>query len=420
MSKTSRSKRTAATPVPRPEQLTAVRRLAESGKQDEARQRLAALKLAHPDFKPLLGLACEIEWLTDQPPIVVAARAWAWHQASPNSRPALDSLRDSARRAGLFALHAHAVQGLHSLALGRPVPLELAPINGPAGLMTPEQAEANDLARMHLADNNPAAAVVVLRGMDHPSARNNLAMALFGCGEVAAACTEAEAAWQADPANLFALERHLRWRCWQQGLAACAGFAATLQASVPRRPEDANARIAALRFLGNTEGAKAAWSDVKDQDYWQLAAPEQIDLFNAQREAGLQAVEVPGERMLWLPLTWVNALSRVSGASRTNTEDVAQAQWDACLDTCDAHSDYLQRAGEQGDKVVRLMAQAVLKRRAKRGGPAGAAALAVLTTWLASLGGPQADRVQLGAWLKKEQLIDQTELAQASRFSAAP
>lgn len=417
MSKTSRSKRTAATPAPRPEQLTAVRRLAEAGKPDEARQRLAALKLAYPDFKPLYGLAWDIERLTGQPPIVAAARAWTWHQASPNSRPALEALHESARRAGLVALQARAVQGLQSLALGRPVSLELAPIDGPAGPMSGAQAEANDLARMHLADNNPAAAVAVLRGLDHPSARNNLVMALFSCGEVAAACAEAEAAWQADPANLFALERHLRWHCWQHGLASCAGFAATLQASVPRRPEDANARIAALRFLGDTEGAKAAWADVQQQDYWQLAAPEQIGLFKAQREAGQQTIDMPGERMLWLPLTWVNALSRVSSASRTNTEDVAQAQWDACLDTCDAHADYLQRAGEQGDKAVRLMAQAVLKRRAQQG---DAAARAALITWLTSLGGPQADRVQLRAWLQKEALIDPAEPAQASGFSAAP
>jgi hypothetical protein len=149
-----------------------------------------------------------------------------------------------------------------------------------------------------------------------------------------------------------------------------------------------------------------AWTDVQDQAYWKLAAPEQIKLFEAQREAGEQAVDLPGERMLWFPQTWMNALTRSSHASRTSTEAVAQALWDGQLDTCDAHPDYLLRAGQQGDAAVRLMAQAVLKRRAKQG---GAAALAVLTTWLTSMGGPDDDRMGLLQWLKDEGLIGPTE-----------
>jgi hypothetical protein len=88
---------------------------------------------------------------------------------------------------------------------------------------------------MYLADDNAGAAVAVLSGVGHPSARNNLALALFGNGDVAQAPAVAEAAWEAHPENLFALERALRWRCWAQGMQRCVGFGATLRAAVPRR-----------------------------------------------------------------------------------------------------------------------------------------------------------------------------------------
>lgn len=403
---TSRSKLAAATP--RPEQLAAVRRLAESGQAKEARLRLAALKHAHPDFKPLYALGWEIEMLAGQPPVLEAARAWQWHQVSPSSRPALEALRNSTRRAGLVALHACALQRLRSLDLDNPAPLELAPFHSPIGPLSPEQAEANDVSRMLLAVDEPAAAAAVLRGMDHAISRNNRVVALFSSGDTATACAEAEAAWQADPDNLFVLERTLRLRCWQQGLTACSGFAATLRASAPRRPEDATACIAALRFLGDAEGAQAVWRQVRDQTYWATAAPEQRDLFQAQRDPEPKEAELPGNHTLWLPLTWTDEMRRLSAASRVTTEAAAEAGWNTHLDTCDAHADYLQRAGEQGNQIVRLMARAVLKRRARQGDPA---ALAAMMTWLTSMGGPDAERMQLLEWLNEENLRDRKEPA---------
>lgn len=390
--------------APQPDQLAAVRRLADSGRLSQARQRHAALRKAFPDFKPLLALAWEIESQAGYP-IIAVARAWEWQRASPSSRLALEALRESAREAGLAAVMARALQRLQSLDAGAPVPPPLERIDGALGPLTLDQAEALDLSRMHLADDNPDAAVAVLRGVDHPSARNNLALALFGSGELQQALALAEAAWQADADNLFALERALRWRCWVDGMARCAGFRATLSAAVPRRPEDATARIAALRFLGDDEGARAAWQQVAGADYWEHAAQEQADLFTA---LGEPEAEQPGEASLWFPQPWMKAMRQIARDWKALSEAAAQPLWDARLDACDAHVDYLRRACELGDAAIRLLALAVLKRRAKRDD----AAREALSALLVSLGGPDSDRVALLEWLNAEGLRDPAVPAQ--------
>jgi tetratricopeptide (TPR) repeat protein len=391
--------------APQAGQLAAVRRLAESGDLVQARRRHAALREAYPEFKPLRALAWEIESLAGDP-IIAAARAWDWQQASPNSRQAVEALCDSARDAGLQAVLVRAMQRALSRDEGGPAPSIIESIDTPLGVLTLEHAEAIDLARMHLADDNPGAAAAVLRGVNHPSARNNLALALFGSGDVQGAREVAEAAWQADPGNLFGLERFLRWRCWSEGLDRCVGFAATLSAAVPRRAEDANARVAALRFLGDAEAAHAAWEEVRGQDYWGHAAPEQVELFEQLGEPG---GEVVGEHSLWFPRPWMKLMSRLARESKTTSEAIAQARWDAELDHCDAHADYLRCACEQGDAAIRLLASAVLKRRAKLGDPDARKALTAL---LLSLGGADSDRTALLGWLGDQGLRDKTEPAQ--------
>ena len=61
---------------------------------------------------------------------------------------------------------------------------------------------------------------------------------------------------QAEPANLIALEQTLRWRCWTEGLGPCMGCVPTLRAAVPRRTEDAAARVAALHFSHDMEAMR--------------------------------------------------------------------------------------------------------------------------------------------------------------------
>ena len=248
--------------APSADRLTAVRRLAAAGDLSMARQRLSALRKSFPAFKPLLGLAWEVEDRCGEP-MLAAARAYEWQRAAPNSRAAVEALCESARAAGLAAVFARAVQRLRALDgdLAAP-PIDF--VEAPLGALSLEQAEAIDLSRMHLTDEDPVAAAAVLKDVDHPSARNNLALALFCTGDLAQARAIVEANWQAEPANVFALERALRWRCWSEGLDRCLEIAATLQHVTPRRAEDAIARVAALRFLDDAEGARLAWQDTSN------------------------------------------------------------------------------------------------------------------------------------------------------------
>ena len=168
--------------------------------------------------------------------MLAAARAFGWQHASPHSRAATEALRESAHAAGLQALYGRALQRLSAMdgEADFQLPDNITSVLGPLSF---EQAQAIDLSRMHLADGSPAAAVAVLQGIDHPSARNNLALALFISGNLAQASAVIEANWQADPDNLFALDSVIRWRCWSHGLDRCMGLVAPLAAhqAPPRR-----------------------------------------------------------------------------------------------------------------------------------------------------------------------------------------
>jgi tetratricopeptide (TPR) repeat protein len=394
MSKPSRGKTHA--PAPSASQMAAVRRVAAAGDLAQARQRLAALRKSFPSFKPLLGLAWEIEDLCGTS-IQAAARAYAWHVAVPGSHTALAALCASARDAGMAAVYASALHRLQILD-GNDAPPPIAAIDGPLGVLSLEQAEAIDLSRIYLADDDAAAAVAVLQGVDHPSARNNLALALFITGDMAQARAQVEANWQADRANLFALERVVRWRCWTDGLDRCLGFAATLCHSLPRRAEDAIARVAALRFLDDAEAAGRAWAEAFDAPYWQEATSEQYAMFKA---LGAPGSELPGDAALWFPGHWMRAITSLARAAPRPGDAQWQQRWDALLDACDAHADYLGRAAELGEDAERSLALAVLKRRTQGG---DAASHSTLRGLLKRRCGPDSVRMELLTWLVEQGL----------------
>ncbi len=400
MSKTPRRK--GQSPVPSADQFAAVRRVADAGDLPKARQRLAALRKSFPGFKPLLGLAWEVEDRCGEP-MLAAARAYEWQGAAPNSRSAVEALCESARAAGLAAVYARAVQRLRALDGQSALP-PVGFIDAPLGALSLEQAEAIDLSRMHLADSDPLAAAAVLKDVDHPSARNNLSLALFTSGDVAQARAIVEANWQAEPANVFALERALRWRCWAEGLDRCLGFVATLRHATPWRAEDAIARIAALRFLDDAEGARLAWEDTANAPYWDDATDVQRTMFDALGES---AAELPGDDALWFPQSWVRTMAALAREGRGGLD--AHQPWDARLDACDAHADYLARAAELGDAVARLLAVAVLKRRARL---ADSAALASLQMLLKRPCGPDSVRMDILNWLVEQGLRNRDEPAE--------
>lgn len=400
MSKTSR--RTAQSPAPGADQFAAVRRLAASD-LPKARQRLAALRKSFPAFKPLLGLAWEVEDRCGVP-MLAAARAHEWQRAAPNSRAAVEALCESARAAGLAAVYARAVRRLRALDGQSALP-PIDFIDAPLGALSFEQAEAIDLSRMHLADSDPSAAAAVLKDVDHPSARNNLALALFATADLSQAREVVEANWQAEPANVFALERALRWRCWAEGLDRCLSFAATLQRATPRRAEDAIARVAALRFLDDAKAARLAWADAADAPYWDHATDDQRTMFSA---LGDSAAEVPDDNALWFPQSWVRTMAALAREARSSGDLDGHQPWNAGLDACDAHADYLTRAAELGDAAVRLLALAVLKRRTQLGADAARASLQML---LKRPCGPDSVRMDLLNWLAERGLRNRDEPA---------
>lgn len=389
---------------PRADQLAAVRRLAESGDIAQAHQRLATLRKSFPDFKPLLGLAWEVEDLCGEP-IIAAARAYEWQSLSPHSRAAVEALCTSAYAADLAAVYARAVQRLSVMDGQGEVALPET-VDSTLGALSLEQAETIDLSRMHVANGNPAAAVAVLQGVDHPSARNNLALALFLCGDLTQARAVIEANWQAEPDNLFALESLLRWRCWVEGLACCQGFGATLLHTQPRRVEDAIARVAALRFLDDETAARQAWQESKKAPYWRDASDEQREVF-----ANLKDVEaaLPGSVNMWFPGPWLRAVTALAAKPKGQTESQWEQGWHALLDTCEAHADYLSRAVELGETGVRILALAVLKHRAER---ADGAAIAGLQALLKRPYGPDSTRTELLNWLIEQGLHNRQELAE--------
>lgn len=349
--------------APQPAQLAAVRRLLEGGHIDQARRQCAALHRAFPRFRPLLGLACDIESFGGDP-MAATARAWDWHQGAPNSLVALEALAGGAQEADLQALHALALLRLQALEEGHPPALPHHAIPTPFGPLTFEQAVALDLGRLHISDDRFDAAVAELRAVSHPSARNNLAMALFCGGDVRGARAEAEAAWREHPENLFALEHSLRWRCWFDGLAPCRPFAATLRVARPGRAEDAVARVTALRFMGDDEAAHAAWEDSARLGLWRGAAPGLRELFDALRKPG---TTLPGDTRLWLPRQWCLATDRLTQQLGTAPTAEVRAALDAHFARLDAHTEYLLRVCALGDESSRLTALYILAHRARVG-----------------------------------------------------
>lgn len=402
MSKTTNSRKSQPS-SPNADQIAAVRRLIDQGDAIQANQRLAVLRKSFPEFKPLLGLAWEIEDECGMP-MRASARALEWQQASPNSRAAVQALYESAGKAGLSTIYGRALGRLEAMD-GREVFQLPSSFSSPHGAISLAQAEALDLSRMHLGDNNPRAAVAVLQGVDHPSARNNLALALFVAGDVKQASSVVEANWQAEPNNLFALESAVRWRCWLQGMDRCRGFMAPLQHTDPRRSQDAISRVLALRFLVDDEVALKAWEDSATADYWSLAGADQRETFDDLKNP---VAQWPGGSAMWFPSGWIEELKVLSGKSKGASDKLVEPKWDGVLATCDAHVDYLVRVVHLGDEVARFLALSVLKHRAKQN---AAESIAGLTALLTNSKGPDAWRMDLLNWLVEHELRSATEPA---------
>lgn len=405
--------------------------MAESGDLTKARRQITDLRRRTPDFKPLLALAWEIEDLANNS-MAAAARAYDWLHASPNSTTAAEALHRSASKAGMPALALRAARQLQQDQAGLSPSIE--PFDTPFGPLNFEQACAVDLSRMHLSDGNFDAAETVLRDMDHPSARNNRAIALFSAGRIQQAQELIEANWQAEPSNLFALERVARWRCWRWGLPSAAGLSAPLLHTDAKRPEDATARVHGLLFLRQWDGADHAWQSSVNEAFWDFVRPEHRAEFHyagavaalqsAQMEEALQRLRIALEADpahqpsidlqvslvsgnhsheiqvsdLWFAQAWLDRATKL----RDLAPALQESEFDALCDACDAHADYLGWVAEMGGSTMRALALAILQRRARQ---RNEAAVAQLQQLLKLPCGPDAVRMRLYSWLRDQELI---------------
>lgn len=428
------AKKTAPKKVPtiQAEQLEAIRRFARQGRIEEAKNRIAALKRAHPGFKPLFGLAWEIAETGGDPHSATLA-AWEWTEASPNSEAAWEALAESALAVGYLAMSAHA-RGRRAELDGSPV-VELPGLTGPFGKMSFAECLANDRARLLMSSRRFEAALDALGGFEQVPSRNNAALARFHQGDLTGALAGFEQGWQREPRNLFALGRTIRLRTWLHGLDSARGLAVPMAAARPERVDDALAKIHALLFLGDSAAADGAWREASSADYADdRTASELVALLDyaggvaalrlgdfAATEARLSAakafhprpeiveqvrfsvigpaVDVPlADLNEWFPGSWIERLHAVRGMKG----EAAEAYLDGLMQDCSAHVDYLGTIAELGGELGRFAATSILKWRARSG---DAAALATLIGLLVRPCGPDKARTELQGWLSDQGLL---------------
>lgn len=428
---------TRQTPAPQSAQLNAVRKLSRTGRHEDAQARVAELRTRYPDFKPLLALAWEVE---DNAGDFLSAclHAWDWSVACPGSLTALEALRDSAFAARLPALAAKAAQGL-AQAKGTSFP-DLPPLAGALAELTFDQAVAVDLSRLFLTFGRYDETVAALEGIDHPSTRNNLALARFAQGDVAAALADFDENWHQDRRNLFALNQLVRLRLWKGGRQFVCELNNALRAAQPQRAEDVYGKLFGLLLLGAYDEAFDAWHTLRDAGFWNednvfeqsgcayfagLAAlhkgdreaagklfSEALELDPDNLDADMASIAVTldvfdqeadfkaGEFCDWFPQSWIAEFQSAKG------EHAREAVFEAQQRGCNAHADYLATAAELGGEAVRFYALSILKIRAVDG---DATARDMLRRLLCHPCGPDKVRLDLDIWLKEKGLVDASQ-----------
>ena len=248
---------------PDPAQLKAIERRLSAGDFTGASERARALVERFPDHGTANRLLVDSLYQSgNQAAAALAAHQWTQHR--PNSTAALESFLQIAFEAKFYLLAYLAGQRL--IALGATVESN-SPLNDPRVLdeilhapdgsrVTLDMMERFDIGRLHLQAQDFAGAVRVLEGVEFTPARNNRAVALFHLGRSEEALTDALAAWQQDPGNLFALGLAVQLRLYRGDETGARGLAVPLAQPMARRLEDAQAQLAALLLIGEDQ---AAW-----------------------------------------------------------------------------------------------------------------------------------------------------------------
>lgn len=371
--KTAMKKKPLAKDRPQQQQLDAIHHLIDSGRIGEAESRIAGLRRQFPRFKPLLGLAWQAAEAGGKSRHACLL-AWDWAQASPNSAAAWNALADSALP-NFSALAVLAIRRIEALD-GLPARPEPAPLPNPFGPVSFDQAVRMDTCRLLLAAGRLDEADAAIAGIDHASARNNLALVAFARGDIERALAVLEENRLAAPDNLFGLERIIRLRLWRGGREAVAGLAETLAAREPPRGDDLLAKLSGLILLHDFAAADAAWlaakpeymdssRQVRDGSHalaalaaWRLgqkdealarlaaAGPEGVcaDMADELRHC-LPTADTPnwqaGELAAWWPLANTHAMKALPDKTEAALElvkpilerdELHVSEWRACLD----------------------------------------------------------------------------------------
>lgn len=431
--KSSKSRKHSAIDRPQPGQIEAIRKLLRQGEADAARQRIRTLQRSFPHFKPLAGLAYEVEAAAGNP-ILAPLAAWDWSRASPNSPAAWQALADGAATAGLSALALSALRRCDELA-GRPAAAEPAPQPTPFGDLSLDEAMRQDLCVLLLSAGRLDEAGAMVAGIDHVSARNNHALVVFAQGRIEEALNMLEDNWRAEPANLFGLERILRLRLWLHGGGAAAELVAPLLSTAAQRPDNANGKLSGLLLLDRLAEAENAYREYEEADWWEGGQPEawfhylgayaawraddrKIAIDRLDEALGCGASFAPadeayraltlgfvtgeqpdwqiGDRAAWWPLGSIEAIRR-------HARDMVDL---AGLGLPLPHLDYLQAMAEKGGNGMRLLAEIILKEKAGAGDEGARQALLALLT---RPGGPDSARTEIHHWLVEHGVLEKTQ-----------
>jgi tetratricopeptide (TPR) repeat protein len=296
---------------------------------------------------------------------------------------------------------------------------------------------AVDLSHLFLTCGRFGETVAALEGIDHPSTRNNLALARFAQGDVAAALAGFEANWRQDMRNLFALHQLVRLLLWTGGRGPACELADALRDTQPLRAEDAYGKMFGLLLLGAHDEAIDAWRTLREAGFWDaenvyesstcayfagLATlrkgdmeaagklfSEALDLYPDNLDADMASTALTfrafgrevdpkaGEFHDWFPQSWIAEFQSAKGAHAQDVVLEAQQR------RCDAHEDYLAAAAELGGEAVRFYTMSTLKLRAVDG---DAAARDTLRSLLSRPCGPDNVRLDLHMWLQENGLVE--------------
>jgi tetratricopeptide (TPR) repeat protein len=252
-------------------------------------------------------------------------------------------------------------------------------------------------------------ALLELDGFDNVMLLNNAALICFHLGDVAGALHRFETSWQRNPRNLFALEHVVRLLLWKKGREVVARLAEAVKATPAARAEDALGKVTALLILRDWVGVDAAWREsaeadflsgkheaeksgrfhlvggiaalrLGDQDAMRLRFAAAADSLPELRQligqieinlAHPEQSEAPDFELYgagaWFTTAWFDRLKVISKQGAKQSEKEAAAHYDAHLQTCDAHADYLTVVAQLGGTVGRFVAISMMKLRARSG-----------------------------------------------------